>query len=173
MARSDRPTVFTVCGLPGAGKTRFARELARDRGAVCFSADEWVLSLYGPGLPVARFGEFKARVWEQIWRVAARLLELGVSVVLDFSFYLRSDRADFRRRAAAAGADFRIYYLECSVDVARARVQARNRRPGMDTFSIGARDFDQLVALLEPPSRQEEPDVVRVQAALEELELSR
>jgi predicted kinase len=172
MAGRERPTVFTVCGLPGAGKTRFARKLAEDRRAVCFSADEWVLALYGPDLPVARFSEFKERVWEQIWRVAERLLALGTSVVLDFSFYLRADRDEFRRRATAAGADFRVYFLECSLDVARGRVQARNRRPAADTFSIGARDFDQLVALLEPPGTEEELDVVRVQAGLEELELN-
>lgn len=159
-----RPTVFTVCGLPGSGKTTFAEKLARERAAVCFSADAWMLHLYGAQLPVARFLEHKERVWELSWRLASRLLELDVSVVLDFSFYLRSERDAFRQRAEAAGADFRMFYLDCPRQLARARIEARNRLHPAGTFSIGLEDFERLAAMLEPPGVDEGADVVRVHA---------
>ncbi len=162
-----QPTVFTVCGLPGSGKTTFAQKVALDHGAVCFSADAWVLHLYGSELPVARFLDYKERVWELAWQVAGRLLELRIDVVLDFSFYLRSERDVFRQRAEAAGATFRMYYLDCPRELARARIEARNREHRPGTFAIAPEDFDRLAATLQPPARDEAADIIRVQAEID------
>ena len=39
------PTLILLCGLPGAGKTTRARQLAAERGAVRLCPDEWLASL--------------------------------------------------------------------------------------------------------------------------------
>ena len=36
-----------LCGLLGAGKTTYAKQLATDVGGVRFTLDEWMLRLYG------------------------------------------------------------------------------------------------------------------------------
>ena len=169
---TSRPTVFTVCGLPGSGKTTLAREIERERGAVCFSADRWVLRLYGPRLPVSEFVDHRAAVWDLIWTTAERILELGIDVVLDCSFYRRSEREDFRRRAHTAGADFRLFYLRCPEAECLRRLAARNALDLPDTFPVDEATFQDLRARFEPPGEDEQPELRVVQAEEPELELS-
>jgi len=157
---APRATVHAVCGLPASGKTTLARRLEREHEAVRFSADEWVLDLYGPEVAVESFVRYRHRVWETIWSVARRLLALGIDVVLDFSFYHRADRDRFRERAVEAGADFRMYYLECPEATCRARLRERNAALSAHTFRIRDDDFDVLWASFEVPTRDEELVVV-------------
>ncbi|NJC23977.1 putative kinase [Arthrobacter pigmenti] len=44
------PRVHLLCGLNGAGKTTYARQLEHELPAVRFSLDEWMLHLF-PELP--------------------------------------------------------------------------------------------------------------------------
>ena len=37
--------LILTCGLPGAGKTKLARELAADRNALLLTKDEWLTAL--------------------------------------------------------------------------------------------------------------------------------
>lgn len=163
----QRPTVFTVCGLPGSGKTTLARRIEEEHGAICLSADALVLALLGPDLDVAEFPRYRARAWEQHWSTALRALQLGISVVLDFSFYRRSEREDFRARAATAGADFRMFYLDCSPEVLRGRLERRNRARSEGAFRVSDDELAALSAQFEAPTHEEEPQVVRVHAEVE------
>lgn len=43
-----KPTLFLICGLPGAGKTTLAKRIARDRHALRLTPDEWIANLLSP-----------------------------------------------------------------------------------------------------------------------------
>lgn len=47
--RDERPTMFLMVGLPGAGKTVRARELAAARHALLLNPDAWMIPLLGRG----------------------------------------------------------------------------------------------------------------------------
>lgn len=160
----DRPIVYAVCGRPGAGKTTLARKLEYEDGAVRFSADEWVERLYGPAVDLVSFPKYRRRVWEQSWVIARRLLELRVDVVLDFSFWHRTEREDYRRRAEEAGADFRLYYLECAESVCRERLARRNVERPAGSFEVTEDTFDVLWASFEEPGADEAVVTVRSEA---------
>lgn len=48
--------VHLLCGLPGAGKTVYARGLEADLPAVRFTLDEWMLRLYSWSYDDPRYG---------------------------------------------------------------------------------------------------------------------
>ena len=100
-------TAHLICGPIGAGKSTLALRLAASCHAVHFSLDEWLATLFGPDLPQpVRHEWVQARIRrceEQIWRLAARLLALGVDVVLDLGFLQRSQRDRVRAQVRQAG----------------------------------------------------------------------
>ncbi len=163
------PTVHAVCGLPASGKTTLARHLEEEHEAVRFSADDWVKRLYGPEVPVEHFPRHRHRVWETAWGVARQLLERGVDVVLDFSFWHRFERDQYRKRAEDLGAAFRMYYLDCPEEECRARLAARNEAHPPPVFQIDDDAFDVLWASFEPPEEDEDLIVVDATQPVSEL----
>ena len=158
--------MFTVCGLPASGKTTLARRIAHERRGVCFSADAWILELFGPGLEVTALANSRESVWRQIWSVARRLIELEIDVVLDFSFYTREERARFRQLAHEVGARFRMIHLEASPELLLERLARRNRALPPGTFSITPEQFAVLEASFEPPGA-DEAEILTVRADVE------
>ena len=45
--RTSRPTLFLTVGLPGAGKTTHARELASKHSILRLTPDDWMAPLFG------------------------------------------------------------------------------------------------------------------------------
>ena len=77
--------MFLMVGLPGAGKTTRAKELAAEHGALRLSPDAWMIPLFGESEADGKRAVLEGRL---IW-VALETLKQGTSVVLDFGFWSR------------------------------------------------------------------------------------
>ena len=128
---SDTRLILT-CGLPGAGKTTLARQLATDRRAVRLTKDEWLWAL-GP-TPWATTTQ--ERVNHELWQLAQQILRLGLSVVVDFGVSLRIERDQMRSVAHALGVGVELHYLDVPVDELWRRIEARNSEPPWDSAPI-------------------------------------
>lgn len=144
-------TLFLMVGLPGAGKTTLAKRLEAERPALRLTPDEWMVTLGFDGFDEAA----RARVETLQWRVAARALVLGTDVVLDFGFWSREERAEFRRRARSLGAEVAIRFLDVPPSVLRERLAERRASGSWATFPVTERQLDGYLALFEAPTDDE------------------
>src|SRR5262245_6501946 len=101
-----------MCGLPGAGKTTLARQLAADRDAVRLTKDEWLWAL--DASPWDSMTNDK--VERELWRIAQEILSRGVSVVLDFGLWKRVERDELRTVARALGVGVELHSLSAPID---------------------------------------------------------
>ena len=131
-------TLFLIVGLPGAGKTTRAKELAAEHRALRLTPDEWMIPLFGDSM-----ADGKRFVLEgQLISVALQVLRLGTSVVLDFGLWGRDERSALRWLARSAGASCRVVYLPVDKDVQLARIAHRQATAPHRTFPMTEADVD-------------------------------
>jgi predicted kinase len=66
--------LLLTCGLPAAGKTTLARQLAADRSALRLTQDEWLIALGSSPWDAA----IREKVDHELWRLAQEVLPLGL-----------------------------------------------------------------------------------------------
>ena len=148
---SGTPTLFLTVGLPGAGKTVRARELARELSILRLTPDEWMAPLFGHSDAQGRRDILEGRM---IW-VAHQVLLSGASVILDFGCWSPEERYAIRVIAGLARATFSLEYLEVPETVRRARCDRRWSESPETTFAMSTADHDRFLALCRPPTTNE------------------
>jgi predicted kinase len=143
--------LILTCGLPGAGKTVLARQLAADRGAVRLTQDEWLWALGAtPWDEVTR-----EKVDNELWRVAQEILRLGLSVVLDFGLWARIERDQMRSVARGLGVGVELHFLDVPVEELWRRIEARNSEPPWDSYPISRSHLDGWRSIFQAPDAGE------------------
>ena len=89
------------------------------------------------------------------WEIAERILVLGGDVVLDWGFWSRAERDDYRARAVALGARAVLRYLEASREELKRRLVARNAALPTDSFRVDTAELDLRWTMFDPPASEE------------------
>lgn len=140
-----------TCGLPAAGKTALARQLAADRSALRLTKDEWLIALGSNPWDEAT----RVKLEHQLWHLAGEVLRLGLSVVLDFGLWARSERDEFRAAARGLGVGVELHYLDVPADELWRRIDARNAAPPWDSYPISRSQLDEWAARFQAPDAVE------------------
>ncbi|MEU2201273.1 ATP-binding protein [Isoptericola sp. NPDC019482] len=147
----DGARLILTCGLPGAGKTTRALQIAAERGAVRLTKDEWLRALgSSPWDTVAN-----ERVERELWRLAQEILRHGLSVVLDFGLWSRAERDEMRAAARSLGVGVELHYLDAPPDELWRRIDARNSTPPWQDEPIRRADLDEWLGAFEAPGAGE------------------
>jgi predicted kinase len=125
--------LIIVCGLPASGKTTLAKELESRLRAVRFSPDEWMDALLLNLWDEERRGKIEALQW----KFAQELLALGVTVIIEWGTWGRTERDTLRLGARAVGAAVELHYVSAPADVLFDRMQRRGvERPPIERDAV-------------------------------------
>jgi predicted kinase len=136
-----------VCGLPGSGKTTLAKVLESRLRAVRFSPDEWMEALALNVWDEGRRGKIEALQW----KFAQELLALGLTVIIEWGTWGRSERDTLRLGARALGAAVELHYVSAPADVLFERIQRR----GMEKPPIERNTMSRWFEIFEVPTPEE------------------
>src|SRR5689334_10404190 len=140
-----------MVGLPGAGKTTRAAELAAAHRALRLTPDEWMISLFDGSQPDGKRDLLEGR----LIALALQVLRLGTDVVLDFGLWSRDERSALRWLARSVGARGQVIYLPVDAGVQRARVAHRQATAPHTTFPMSDADLVAWRGRFEAPDAAE------------------
>jgi len=130
--------MLLMVGLPGAGKTTRAEELAIANRALRLTPDQWMIPLFGDSMADGKRFVVEGRLIS----VALQALRLGTSVVLDYGLWGRDERSALRWLARSAGASCQVVYLPVDKDVQLVRIARREATAPDQTFPMSESDVD-------------------------------
>ncbi|GAA5142073.1 hypothetical protein GCM10023320_81960 [Pseudonocardia adelaidensis] len=149
--RSEPAELLLMVGLPGAGKTTRARELAAAHRALRLTPDEWMISLFDGSQPDGKRDLLEGR----LIALALQALHLGTNVVLDFGLWSCDERSALRWLATSAGASCHVVYLPVDTAVQRARIAHRQATAPHTTFPMSEADIDEWRKQFQAPDAAE------------------
>jgi predicted kinase len=158
------PRVVLMCGVAGSGKSTHAKELER-LGWLRLSIDveAWRRGHRAMPLPIELTDDIRAQQRQALLSAVRD----GRDVVVDYSFWGRDQRDDYRRLARDAGASVEVHYCPVAAEVAHRRITERNAGPrSPDTFAVAAETLTAYLAGFEAPD-PDETDVSVVQPTLD------
>jgi predicted kinase len=147
-------TLHLMVGLPCSGKTTLARALEEKYSALRLTPDEWQVRLFGQDATDPQHDARHSVIEALQWEVAERALALGTNVILDFGFWAREEREDFRSRAKQLRASSEVHFLDVSSDELLRRLAQRNGQPGL-AFHIPKEMMESWIAFFQKPDQDE------------------
>jgi predicted kinase len=148
-------TLHLMVGLPCSGKTTLAQQLEREQAALRLTPDEWQVRLFGQDAEEPEHDARHDLIEAMLWTIARRALELGTNVILDFGFWAREEREDYRSRAKQLGASSEVHFLDVSADELMQRLAVRNSQPSPTSFHIPEAMMKPWIAFFQRPTPDE------------------
>jgi len=149
-------TLIFFCGKMGAGKSTLSGKIARERGAVLISEDEWLAALF-PG-EINDFNDYirySSRLKPVLKAHVEQVLLAGTSVVLDFPGNTHKQRAWFKDIYSQHGIPHELYYLSVDDETCLKQLKQRQKeqpeRAQFDTEEV----FRMVTDYFEPPEESE------------------
>jgi len=153
-----QPTVYLLAGLPGSGKSTYARRLEA-RGVVRVSVDAEMLARHGrivADYPVESHVDLLGPVLE--WatdRLLARV-GAGASVVFDHGLGSRRERDRYKLIVESAGAQWKLVYFPAEIATLLDRLSARSVEDAANSVPITPPMLAYLASVYEEPSGEGE-----------------
>ncbi|SEJ73319.1 hypothetical protein SAMN05192553_11035 [Cyclobacterium xiamenense] len=135
--------VVLIMGLPGSGKSFFAKRLAKARGLVYLSSDRVRIELNRRGQYAP---EDRQRVYAAMEKRTDRLLALGNAVLVDATFQQRAHRLPFAKIAKRYRQPFACIQIVADEMVVKQRLSKRREESEADVavYEKLKADFDPI-----------------------------
>lgn len=148
-------TLHLMVGLPCSGKTTLARKLEHELPALRLTPDEWQVTLFGQDAEEPEHDARHSQIEAMLWDIGSRALELGTNVILDFGFWAREEREDYRLRAKQLGASSQVHFLDVPAEELLRRLAVRNSQPSQGSFIISEESMKPWIAFFQRPTCDE------------------
>lgn len=152
------PLVVMMCGVAGSGKTTFSKQLEKE-GFVRLSIDEEIWAVhgrYGMDYPIEKIEDYKLEAENKLRNLLIKLITDKKQVVIDFSFWERAKRDQYKQLIENSGGKWKLIYIKVHPDDLRERIKIRNKRVDANAFPVTEEMLDSYLNGFEIPKDEGE-----------------
>lgn len=155
----NSPLIIIMMGLPGAGKTFFARQLANNLNLGYISEDRIRHDIFATP-------KFTADEQATIRRVMGYMIEelsrVKKHIILDGRFLSAGERQKIHQVMLGAGYQSLTVWVQTEEDLAKRRAFRRDKRKPDDKYNspVNSREFESTKGALERPQEKESFSVI-------------
>lgn len=151
--------VVMMCGVAGSGKTTFAQKLEKE-GFARLSIDEDIWAThgrFGVDYPEGNYDSYLIESELKLRKELVKLIQAKQHVVVDFSFWQRQRRNDYKQLIEGHGGDWELIYLKVGLDDLRQRLLIRSERFDANAaFTITEDTLTRFLSGFETPASEGE-----------------
>ena len=151
----NKPLLLVLYGLPGAGKTTFARQFCEAVQAVHIQADRIRAELFEK----PRYDKAENQVVDHLVDyMMQEFLNAGVSVVYDAEVVRSGQRRVLREVARKAHAQYMLAWFQIDVESSFGRISKRDRRTIDSKYArdLNRTEYDAYIAAMQHPGKDED-----------------
>ena len=130
-------------------------QLEQELAALRLTPDEWITRRLGPEPSQAALDAARDPTEAALWEMAAGALVAGRDAILDFGFWSRAERDDYRQRAAALGASSRVHFVDAPFEVLAERLERRRLNRPPNTFDVSPDQLARWHGVFQRPTAEE------------------
>lgn len=150
--------VIILCGKVAAGKTTYAKQLARSLPSVILSIDDLVVSLRDHCEGPRQLWELEGKIRAYDGSLAKQLVPQGITCIIDHGHWTRDSRQQIIDACRADGLPYRLVWLTCPRGIRLQRLKQRNeqvRSSGEKGYVIDAEQLERFDSWFEELSEEE------------------
>lgn len=149
-------TLILVCGLPGSGKTTFAKRIESERNAIRMCPDDWIEAVLEDPHDRREKDRLRDVIENLQWDVAKDHLRKGLTVILENGFWAEEERTQYAMEALEVGARIELYAMDSSdLDELWRRIELRNQSLTSPTWVMRREDHEPHWTGFEAPTADE------------------
>lgn len=154
-------TLHLLAGQIASGKSTLAKKLSEQYDAIVISEDEWLLQLFADQIStVEDYVRCSTKLKRAMEPHLLGLMQVGLSVVLDFPTNTLKQRSWMRNLIDKAGCEHVLHFLDVPIDICKSRLRLRNQQ-GKHAFQVTDGQFDVISGYFEAPTSDESFTVIR------------
>ncbi len=146
-------TIHLMHGFIGCGKTTIAKKIQEETGAVLLTHDDFMIKEYGRNPEDFSKERFDA-IDEKIKLIAAREIEQGNSVIMDYGFWEKETRKKYFKWAKNLTSKVVFHAVQCDIETAKKRALKRTQ-DDLTQFVINEEIFSDRLKRFEPMTHEE------------------
>ncbi|MBI5003624.1 ATP-binding protein [Candidatus Kaiserbacteria bacterium] len=146
--------VYLLCGLPGSGKTTYAKNLEKE-GITRLTLDETLFERFGREYTDGH-KEKQKQTKDELKELVVKRVKTGQSVIVDFGFWRKAERNAYKSLIESLGGEWRLLYFKVGKDVLIERLASRNVTDPQDNHIIDEALLEKFITEFEEPINEGE-----------------